>query len=116
MKTSCSTCKETLPKVEYCNQLIININAKFKIGQPVMVKNHACHIFESMYLMAYKVLKILNVSTFLLMTPNGKERKTNINDVKLCSTTELVENAWDSFLHAVKSKCQNYSSIITFCC
>ena len=34
--------------------------------------------------------KILNDSTPLLMMPNGKERKTNINDA-----TELVENAWD---------------------
>ena len=31
------------------------------------------------------------------------ERKTNNHDVKPCSTTELAENAWDSFLHSIKS-------------
>ena len=73
-------------------QQINNDNTKFKISQPVMVKNHAHHTVEPKYLLDYKVLKILNDSTLLLMTPNGKERKININDVKLCSTTELVES------------------------
>ena len=72
-----------------------------------MVKNHACHTFEPEYLLDYKVVKIINDSTLLLITPNGKERKTNINDVKYCSTTELVENTWGSFLGSIKTKCQN---------
>ena len=29
-------------------------NEKFKIGQPVIVKNHACHTFEPKYLLDYK--------------------------------------------------------------
>ena len=32
------------------------------------------------------------IALFLLVTPDGKERKKN-NDVKLCSTSKLVENA-----------------------
>ena len=36
-----------------------------------------------------------------------KEKKPNINDVKPCSTRELVENAWDLFLNSIKTKYQN---------
>ena len=53
-------------------------------------------------------LKILNDNTLFLMMPNGKERKTNINDAKPYSTTELVGNAWHSFLRSIKTKHQNY--------
>ena len=49
----------------------------------------------------YKVLKILNESTLLLVTPNGKECKTN-SDVKPCTTLEPVETAWNSFLNSIK--------------
>ena len=58
-----------------------------------MAMNHTYHNPEPMCLLDYRVLKILNDSTLLLVTPNGKERKTNVNDVKPCSTTQLVENA-----------------------
>ena len=74
-----------------------------------MVKNHACHTFEPNDLLDYKVLRMINDSTLLLITPNGKERKTNINDVKPCSTTELVENIWNSFLGSVRTKHKNCS-------
>ena len=59
--------------------------------------------------MDYKILKLLTDSTLLLLTPNGKEIKTNINDVKPCSTRELFKNAWNSFLSSIKTKCQNYN-------
>ena len=31
-------------------------NTKFENGQPVMVKNYACHTFESKYLLDHKLL------------------------------------------------------------
>ena len=74
-------------------------------GQPVMVRNHACHTFEPKHLLDYRILQILNDSTLLLVTPNGKESKMNINKIKLCSTSKLVKNAWDSFLESIKSNC-----------
>ena len=58
---------------------------------------------QTKYLLDYRVLKILNDSILLLVTPNRKERKINFNDVKPCSTSELLENAWDSFLGSMKS-------------
>ena len=38
-----------------------------------------------------------------------KERQTNINNARPCCTTELKENAWDSFLGSIQTKCQNCS-------
>ena len=67
-----------------------------------MVKNHACHTFEPKYLLDYRILNILNDSTLLLVTLNWKERKTDINDVKPWSISELMENVWDSFLASIK--------------
>ena len=68
-----------------------------------MVKNHACHTFEPKYLLDYNVLRILNNSTLLLVTPNGKESKLNIINVRSCSTLDLIENIWDSFLGSIKT-------------
>ena len=62
-----------------------------------MVKNHAHCTSQPNYLIEYRALKILNDSTLLLKTHNGKERKTNINDVKPFSTAKLIENAWNAF-------------------
>ena len=100
--------KELHQRKEYTDQQNNKNNTKLKIGQPVMVKNHACHTFEPKHLLDYKILKIVNDSTLLLITPNGKERKENSNDVKRGSTTELVENVWDLFLGSIKTKCQDY--------
>ena len=47
------------------------------------------------------------MTTPLLITSNGKERKTNISDIKPCSTTELLEDTWDSFPKSLQTKCQN---------
>ena len=57
-----------------------------------MLKNHAHHSFKPKYLLDYKVLKILNDSTLLPVTINGKEWKTSINDVKPCSPIEPIKN------------------------
>ena len=59
--------------------------------------------------------KIFNDSILLLITPNGKERKTTINDFKPYSTTELVENAGISFLSSIKTKCLNYNCSLRSC-
>ena len=91
------------------DQQINKNNTKLEIGQLVKIKNCKHYTLEQTFLVDYKVLKILNDTTLLLITPNGKERKTNINDVKPCSITQLVENSWDSFLGLIKTKHQNCS-------
>ena len=56
-----------------------------------MFKNHAHHTFEPNIYWITRYLKIVHDSTLLLIMQNGKERKTNINNVKSCSATELVK-------------------------
>ena len=51
-----------------------------------MVRNHAHQAFELKYLTDDRVLKIHNENTLLLVTPIGKECKTNNNDMKPCTT------------------------------
>ena len=76
-------------------------NTKFEIDQTVMAKNHAHPAFEPKYLMDYRVLKVLNESTLLLVTPNGKECKRKIGDIKPATTLELTENTCNSFLNLI---------------
>ena len=60
--------------------------------------------------MDYTVLKIINKSTLLLVTPNGKECEMNINDVKPCTTLALGGNAWNLFLNSIKTNHQIIST------
>ena len=73
----------------------------FKPGQPIMVKHHARHTFEAKYLSVYRVLHLLKKCTLLLLTPDGKERKTNIGDVKPCTMADVIESAWYSFILSI---------------
>ena len=50
----------------------------------------------------YRILKILNEGTLLLVTPSGRECKMNINNVKPCNTLQIAENALSSFLNSIK--------------
>ena len=86
------------------DQQISKNNQKFEICQQAMVKNHAHHTFEPRYLLDYRILKIPNDSTLLLVTLDEKEKKTNINDAKMCSTPELIGN---SFVSSIKTNWQN---------
>ena len=52
--------------------------------------------------------KIFNESTLLIVTPNGRECKMNINNQKPCSTLELIESVWNPFLNCIKMKHQNH--------
>ena len=65
-------------------------NAKFKIGETVLVKNYACHAFDPKYLIDYRVPNVLNESTLLLVTPNDKQHKTNINDANPATTLKII--------------------------
>ena len=60
---------------EHKDQQINKHNPKFEIGQPVMVKNHVCHTFETKYLLDYRELKILNDSTVLLVMQMERKEK-----------------------------------------
>ena len=96
--------RELCQRKEYTDQQINKNNTKIANGQPVIVKYHACHTFNPKYLLDYKVSKVIKDNILLLVMPNGKERKTNINDVKPCSKIELEENVWDSFMGSIKNQ------------
>ena len=51
--------------------------------------------------------KILNEITLLLVAPNERECKTNINDVKPTTILELIENVWELFMNSIKTNHQN---------
>ena len=59
---------------EHMNNQSSNNNPKFKIGQAVIVKNHALHTLEPKYLLDYRVQSttILSDSTLLLVAPIRK--------------------------------------------
>ena len=61
--------RELHQRKEYTDLQSNKNNTEFLIGQPVVYKNHAHHTFELKYLLDYKVLKIINNSTILLITP-----------------------------------------------
>ena len=56
-----------------------------RIGQLVLVKNHCRGPFNPTYIYDHWVAGILNKSTVLLTTPDGKEKKCNIHHIKLVS-------------------------------
>ena len=61
---------------------------------------------RSKYLQSTKILN--DKHTLLLVTPNRKEHIVNINDVKPCTTLELDENAWNTFLNSIKANCLSH--------
>ena len=75
MEAPCQNLREMHQKNEHMHQQISKNNPKFKIGQSAMINNLAHSTLQPKYLLDYRVLKLLNDSTLLLVTLNGKERK-----------------------------------------
>ena len=100
--------RELCQRTEYTDQQIKKNSTKFEIGQSVIVMNHVHHTFKPKCLVDYMALKIINDSTLLLILLNGKRKKKQMV-IKPCSTTELIENAWDLFLGSTKTKHTNFS-------
>ena len=58
-------------------------------GQLVLLKNHCKGPFNPTYNYNHWIAEILNDSTVLLTTPDGKEKKCNIHHVKVVSSLEV---------------------------
>ena len=61
-----------------------------------MVKHYARNAFEVKYLSDCRVMCQINKHNLLPLTPDGKEWKTNIGDVKPCTMAVLKE--WHGIL------------------
>ena len=52
----------------------------------------------------YRILKIVNESTLLIESPNGKTCQININDAKSVSALTATDNALQEFKESMRRK------------
>ena len=64
-------------------------SSNLRLGQLVLVKNHCKDPFDSTYIYNHWVAGILNESTVLLTTPDGREKKCNVHHIKLVSSLDV---------------------------
>ena len=72
-----------------------------KIGQSVFVKDHCKGTFDPTYIFDHKIPGILNGSTVMLTTPDGKE-KYKIHHIKPITPVDVFINALDQFQDSIK--------------
>ena len=75
--------------------------SSIKIVQLIFVKDHDKGIFDPTYIFDLRVSGILNDSTVMLTTPNGKE-KCNIHHIKPITPVDVSTNAFDQFQDSIK--------------
>ena len=63
-----------------------------KIGQLVFVGDHQKGTFDQTYIFDHRVSTILNDSTVMLTTPNGKGKKCNIHHIKPVMPVDVSAN------------------------
>ena len=73
-----------------------------KIDLLVFVKDHQKGTFDPTYPYDHGVSEILNDSTVMLTTPDGKERKCNIHYIKLMTPVDTSTNAFNQFQDSIK--------------
>ena len=66
------------------------------------MKNHNVRAFQSKYVANYRVIKIVNESTVIVASPDGRERKCNINHIKPMSPTETFTSTFEEFTKCIK--------------
>ena len=65
-----------------------------KIGQLVFVKDHHKGTLDPSYIFDHRVAGIINDSTVLLTTLDGKEKRCNIHHIKLVTALEASTSAF----------------------
>ena len=71
-----------------------------------MIKNHTTSTFQPKYLADYRVTKIVNDSTVVVSSPDGKEKKFNIHHVKAISHTTAFISAFEEFQKSISKEGQ----------
>ena len=77
-----------------------------KIGELVFVKDHHKGAFDPNYMFDHRVSGILNDSTVMLATPDGKE-KCNIHYIKPIMPVDSAANAFDLLQDSIKKNPYN---------
>ena len=80
----------------------ITKTSDLKIGQLVFVKDYHKGTFDATYIFDHRVSGILNDSTVMLTTPDGKEKKCNIHHIKPITPVDVFTNAFNQFQYSVK--------------
>ena len=81
-----------------------------RIGWLVLIKNHTASTFQPKYLADHRVLKIVNDSTVIMSSPDGKEKKCNIHHIKPISTTIAFTSAFDEFQKSITKEGQKHNT------
>ena len=81
-----------------------------KIGQLVLNKNHTTSTFQPKYLADHRVVKILNGSTVIIPSPDGKEKKCNIHHGKPISSPTPFTSAFEEFQKSVTKEGQKLNT------
>ena len=72
-----------------------------KIRQLVLIKNHTASTFQPKYLADHRVINIVNDSTVIVSSLDGKEKKYNIHHVKAISPTTTFTSAFEEFQKSI---------------
>ena len=84
-----------------------NKASNLKIWQLVLIKNHTASTFQPKYLADHRLIKIVNDSTAIVSSPDGKEKKCNIHHVKAISPTTAFTSACEKFQKNITKEGQN---------
>ena len=72
-----------------------------KTGQLVLIKKNTGISFDPKYLVNHRVVQIVNESVVILQTPDGKEKRCNIHNLKPISTSQVFTLAFQDFQESV---------------
>ena len=72
-----------------------------KIGQLVLIKNNTGIAFDPKYLADHRVVWIVNESVVILQTPESKEKRCNIHNLKPINTSQAFTLAFKDFQESV---------------
>ena len=73
-----------------------------KIGQLVFVKDHCTGTLDTIYIYDHRVSGIINDSSVMPTTPDGKEKKCKIHHIKSKTPVDTSTNAFNQFQDSIK--------------
>ena len=65
-----------------------NSTQDLKEGQLVLIKDHKARAFQPKYLADYRIIKVINENTVIVVSTDDRERKCNIHQIKPISPAE----------------------------